>query len=68
MHNVAARRVTKLNAAGMQRDEPHPLVVAGRAEGPLAAVEFVAQEDVPAGGALDADLVRAARFERNFQK
>ena len=52
----------------MQRDQPLALVVAPRAESLAAAVELVAQERMSAAGALHANLVRAARFERDFQQ
>src|SRR5262245_49009171 len=61
-------RMPELQAAGMQADEPHPLIVARGTERPLTAIKLVAQEDVATGSTLDAYLVRAAGFEGNFEE
>src|SRR5688500_13599088 len=55
-------------AAGVQGDEPLALVLAPRTESHSAAVEIIAEKRMTAAGALHANLMRAAGFERDFQE
>src|SRR3954447_23653376 len=58
----------KAKGTCMKGDQPLTLVVAPGTEWNSTAIQFVAKQRMAAAGALDANLVRAAGFEGDFEE